>query len=454
MEDRLAPLSAARPWAKSPGRLVADLDALYALRVELEATWLAHIRELEGRGIPQRDGATSAQVWLRNRYRIGLPSAHRLVKLAAAVDSAPEPVRDAVADHSMNLDQADVIIRSLTELPADVGRETRDLAAKELVRLAGELDPANLAHAGKAILHHVAPETADEADRKALERAEARALATRGFTMTPDPTGCGIRISGSLTNESASVIRAAIEPLCTPGAARHREPFPSAPDTGSAAQGGNEPFTSPADARPAAQRGNEPFTSPSDTRTAAQRRADALVELCRLALNTTELPANGGDRPQVVVNIPYDILKRELGPGTLDNGDRITPESARRIACDCRLLPIVFNGVGQPLDAGRTRRLVPAPLRRALVTRDHGCTFPGCDRSPRWTDAHHVVPWSAGGPTSLENLALLCQFHHTEVHKPGGWTMYMATDHFPTFIPPPHIDPNQSPRRNTYHRRL
>jgi hypothetical protein len=411
MEDRLEPLLAARPWAMSPDEVVADLDVLVPLLAQAEAALLARIRELDGQGIARRDGATSAAVWLRNRYLMALPRAQRYVRLAAAVDASPAPVQDAVAGAEVTLDQADAIVRSLQALPADVGPDVRSLAAKELVRVAGDLDPDHLVLVGRRILHVVAPDAADEADRRALEHAEAKAREGRGFTMTPDAYGFGFRISGRLTNEGAAVIRAAIDPLCAPA---RKQP---------------------------------------DTRTATQRRADALVEVCRLALNTTELPRNGGDRPQVTVTIPYDILEQELGPGTLDNGDRVTPETARRLGCDCRLLPVVVDGTSQPLDLGRTRRIVPGRLRQALVTRDHGCTFPGCDRGPRWTDAHHIVPWAAGGPTALENLALLCGHHHTEIHKPGGWTMHTATDGFPTFVPPRHVDPQQSPQRNRYHRR-
>jgi hypothetical protein len=406
----------------SPDQIVADLDQLVAWIAQAEAALLARIRELDGQGIARRDGATSAAVWLRNRYRMALPTAHRYVKLAAAVDTAPAPLQDAVTNAEVNLDQADTIVRSLTALPRDVDTEVRTLAAKELVRLAGDLDPDQLNLVGRRILHLVAPDAAEDADRRALERAEARARDGRGFTMTPDPYGCGYRVTGRLTNDGAAVIRAAIDPLCHPGRAQD-----AAEPAGDAA--------------------------PTIPGTAAQRRADALVEVCRLALNTTELSRNGGDRPQVVVSVPYDVVKQELGAGTLDNGDQITPESARQLACDCRLLPVVLDGAGQPLDVGRTKRLVTATLRQALTTRDRGCTFPGCDRGPRWTEAHHIVPWAAGGPTSLHNLTLLCRMHHGLLHEPGGWTMHMATNGFPTFIPPRHLGPQQIPQRNRYHRR-
>jgi hypothetical protein len=152
------------------------------------------------------------------------------------------------------------------------------------------------------------PRPPDELDRKAMEREEAQALRERYLTMTPD--GVGVRLSGRLTPEGAAVVRAAIDPLCSP--------------------------------------------TSLDGRSAEQRRADALVEVCGLALKTTKLPANGGDRPKVVVGVDLDTITRQLGAGTLDNGDRITPEAARR--------------------------LVSGPLRRALVARDRGCSFPACDR--------------------------------------------------------------------------
>jgi hypothetical protein len=61
----------------------------------------------------------------------------------------------------------------------------------------------------------------------------------------------------------------------------------------------------------------------------------------------------------------------------------------------------VLSGPSQVLDLGRERRLITGPLRRALVLRDRGCAFPGCDRPPRWCDAHHITHWANGGPTNL-----------------------------------------------------
>jgi hypothetical protein len=74
------------------------------------------------------------------------------------------------------------------------------------------------------------------------------------------------------------------------------------------------------------------------------------------------------------------------------------------------------------LYVGRNQRTVSARLRRILVARDGHCAFPSCRAHARRCEAHHVVPWEQGGPTSIDNLALLCIAHHHALHE-GGWTM-------------------------------
>jgi HNH endonuclease len=74
------------------------------------------------------------------------------------------------------------------------------------------------------------------------------------------------------------------------------------------------------------------------------------------------------------------------------------------------------------------------------------------DRSPRWTDAHHIRSWTRGGGTDLANLVLLCRHHHRLIHE-GDWTVRIAGDGLPEFLPPPVLGQPQPPRRNPYHRR-
>jgi hypothetical protein len=106
----------------------------------------------------------------------------------------------------------------------------------------------------------------------------------------------------------------------------------------------------------------------------------------------------------------------------LATGVTIRPDTARRLACDCNLIPAVLGGASEPLDIGRTTRVIPAAIRRALVLRDGGCRFPGCDRPAQWTDAHHLRHWLHGGHTKLDNLVLVCRRHHVMLHE-TGWTI-------------------------------
>jgi hypothetical protein len=154
-----------------------------------------------------------------------------------------------------------------------------------------------------------------------------------------------------------------------------------------------------------------------------------------------------------VVTLNLDTLRTGIGTATLDDGAPLSAATARRLACDAAILPAVLNTTSQVLDLGRERRLITGPLRRALVLRDRGCAFPGCDRPPRWCDAHHITHWANGGPTNLNNAVLLCGHHHRLAHHSQWRITINPADGHPDFTPPPHIDPHQHPQRNHYHRR-
>ena len=188
----------------------------------------------------------------------------------------------------------------------------------------------------------------------------------------------------------------------------------------------------------------------SDMRLAEHRHADALVQLCQLA--TPALPEGRGERPHMFVTTTLDSLQRKIGSalGTLEGGHLIGKGALRRIACDANVIPVVLGDAGQPLDIGRSTRVVPQGLRRALIVRDEGCAFPGCDRPPLWCDAHHTIHWADGGPTSLCNTVLLCVHHHDRVHR-DSWTIKMI-DGRPWFIPSARFDPEQRPRQNSRYR--
>lgn len=114
----------------------------------------------------------------------------------------------------------------------------------------------------------------------------------------------------------------------------------------------------------------------------------------------------------------------------LDGGQAITAATARRLACDGGIVVHVHeNGVGvsgRTLEVGARTRRPHAALVRALWSRDRGCRYPGCHRR-RFINAHHVIHWADGGPTTLPNMVLLCGTHHRLLHE-GGFSLTMDPD--------------------------
>ncbi|MBT2554631.1 DUF222 domain-containing protein [Arthrobacter sp. ISL-5] len=246
--------------------------------------------------------------------------------------------------------------------------------------------------------------------------------------------------------------------------------------------------------------------APLERRTRPQQLLDGLIGACKAALATGTLPATGGLRPQVMVTISYqDLLNRletastngpryttgnpsptrgnhpsladgpaftaghpasptghlpaptadgppgtATGTGTFTFTGPVTPATIRKIACDADIIPVLLGSEGRILDIGRTTRIFPPHIRKAITARDQGCAFPNCTIPAPWCEAHHTTYWSHGGPTNTDNGTLLCTHHHHLIHK-EQWQIRMQTG-VPWFIPPPHIDPKQTPRRNHHHR--
>jgi hypothetical protein len=157
-----------------------------------------------------------------------------------------------------------------------------------------------------------------------------------------------------------------------------------------------------------------------DLRSPAQRRADALGEVCRQWLDAPTRPTVGGERPHLVITMDLESLEARAGRRCeLTDAGVVPGEAARRLACDADVTRVIVDARSEPLDVGRRTKVVPPSLRRAVIVRDGGCRFPGCERPPGWCDAHHVEHWADGGATSLKNLVLLCRPHHRLIHQRG-----------------------------------
>jgi hypothetical protein len=154
----------------------------------------------------------------------------------------------------------------------------------------------------------------------------------------------------------------------------------------------------------------------ADRRTIPQLQADALAELARHALGCAGTP---GTLPTttIVVRMSLDALRDGVGVAEIDGIDRpIAAATARRLAADAELIPAVLGSDSVPLDLGRGARLFSRSQRIALMERDGGCA--SCGANLTYAQAHHIDWWSTGD---------------------GGRGRVW-------FIPPPHLDPNQTPR--------
>jgi hypothetical protein len=212
-------------------------------------------------------------------------------------------------------------------------------------------------------------------------------LAKRGLWTSFDEDGM-MRLVAKLPAEDAAVVMAALESITG------SKPVPEQPEV----------------------------PDPADDRWAA-RRSDALVAMSRhvlaLAGGADDLVSSSALR-QVVIHVDVGVLTGEEPEGRsfIEGGAPLSAAAARRIGCDCDIIAVTERH-GLPIDVGRRRQAIPTRLRRALEVRDRFCRFPGCGVPARRADGHHLRHWAEGGPTDLDNLLLLCPFHHQRHHDGG-----------------------------------
>ncbi len=174
-------------------------------------------------------------------------------------------------------------------------------------------------------------------------------------------------------------------------------------------------------------------------------RLDALVSIARESLQR-DSGRVAGTAVTMMVTVSLETLRTGLGSARIAGVDEvICAATARRLASDAEIIPVVLGGESEQLDQGRAQRLSTEPQRRALALRDRGCIWPGCSAPPGWCEVAHVVPWFSGGATDLDNLVLMCPFHHRRLDR-DRWELETRGDSR-WLIPPPWVDPTRTPRR-------
>ncbi len=197
-----------------------------------------------------------------------------------------------------------------------------------------------------------------------------------------------------------------------------------------------------------------PLPGESAKETNARLRARRLYQLVFDAITRSIDPPTPKDvwmpmnsRIDILVTITYDALAGITDePGSTQHGELISAATARRLACNAGIVPLVMGGKSQPLDLGRKVRYFTKAQKRAVAARDRGCANPGCSMPVHRTEVHHIKGFSEGGKTDVSNGLLLCIRCHTAFH--AGHFEVVVIDHIPHVVLPASRDPLRRPRRN------
>ena len=339
-------------WRLGAGEADAVLAGLVRARDRLDVLALTVVDHQVQAARPAASGAASPSAWLARLTSANRAAAARTVGWAATLgDAARDPVTaPLVADARSGtapVEQVVLALRAVAALPTDLGAALRARAAAVMRAHAAAFDPAAVRALGERLVAVVDPEQGERRLAEQLDRAERDAHALRSLVLRPAVAGL---VTGrfALTALDAAQLAAALESLAAPAHLPHPAPAAAADTAAGSAgadDGGDSVFGPPA----------SPEEPPRDSRTRPQRMADALVELARRALLAGDLPVTGGQRPQVVVTVDWDVLRNRAGAATTPDtgaGVPLGPRDLRRAACDAGVRP------------GRPGRGLPAPRHR------------------------------------------------------------------------------------------
>ncbi|GAB4063085.1 HNH endonuclease signature motif containing protein [Angustibacter speluncae] len=406
-------LAAAPVWQLTDAELHGAIVEVTAQEARLAAQKSRLLRESVSREAPDargRRGAVTKAV-LTDRCRVSGGRAKADLENAGITCPATGDLRalgQAWAAGQVTREHVDVARRCLDRIPRKVLRERRAEVDAELTERATGWDPQTADKLAHHLLDALLPDGSDRFDEHAHER--------RHVAVTTDSTGM-VLLSGQLD------------------------------------AAGGLTFTATLDAIAEADRHDLRDSGVVDVRTRGQRRADGIVVMAQAAAAWFGLPdQQKGLRvgvPRVVVHV--DTSEQTATTAT---GRSVSQGTLARLVCDAILDRVETQG-GRVIAMTSLGRLATGSQRAALAARDRGCVWPGCTAPPALCEAHHVIWWSRGGPTTIDNLALLCSRHHTQIHtQPDdhrGWTMHVHAGR-PAFRPPAHHGhPLDTLLRNTFH---
>ncbi len=365
----------------------------------LEGARSALTAETVRRRLPARRGEATGAETLVNATSVGGALARRIERDAQTVSAQP-PVADALGRGDINTDQA-VVVAS-----ADVPDTVRSELCEQAQHQTADQTRRSVLVAEAA--------SRQESDSQRL----ARQRAARSASMWINP------------NDGMWHLRAKFDPLTGDAINRRfmhaiqrnwrsdkdqpesqrRSVQQRAADALSALLSSSQ---SHSETRGPQGRSDANWTAPNSTEMIVITTLDNL----RSPQHNPDTDTDPGATADAAASLMADHLSVPGAAAITENATALTAADLRRIACDARVIPVVMGGASEVLDVGRATRTIPAAIRRALIARDKGCVWPGCDRAAVHCDAHHIQHWVENGPTNLDNLALLCHSHHQQLHE-------------------------------------
>lgn len=402
------------------GRLIDGLRVAAAAEVDARSGC-----ELGETSLSRRHQCTSGALLVEHVTRTSAAEASRRVRIGRATTAgttltgeilppAFEHVATGLADGSLSMDAAAAIIRHLTDAARTASPASVREAEAHLVQLAATA-PADI-----VAIH--ARVTCATLDPDGVEPRENALRQQRRFHLGREVHGL-TAFSGLADPINAALLRAAIAERTAPS----RQPR----------------FVDPADTTI----GDD--LALLDQRTREQRTFDVVFGLLVAGIRSDN-DAAGTLRGTATVSVVVTARDLVAGTGAAWIDDILTPiatSTTREIIRDGGVRLQLEGDKGEILWQGRRERYFTPAQRRALAIRDGGCLGPNCTAPPSWCHAHHVVEWEHGGPTNIDNGALLCSFHHHQLHS-GGFQLRINHG-VPELLAPPCLDRTQQWRPTT-----
>lgn len=354
-------------------------------KARLSGREMAHVRNLENSDVPRSAGSTSTGDLLAGDFGGDRQASSRMVRTAKNLVSATLTEK-ALSDGQITVEKAEIIAKAMAGLPSELSELDRARVEKKLISDAKLFILTDLRRRVLRVADLYADKAAaDRDENETLRLQEARAWANTELWMGPARDGL-VKGGFAIPEAQAAMLKNQIDAISAP----RRRGLDTEPDG--------------------------LYSTTEDELTYGQRLGRAFCKWIE-RIPVDKLPTTGGTPATLTVNLDFDDIKPQVAPATLGNGTRISASEVRRMACGAGILPRVLDGKSEVLDQGRAKRLFTPAQRIAMADRDGGCTYPGCDRPPGWSEAHHLDHWAAaGGNTDLNRGALLCARHHHWVH--------------------------------------